>query len=184
MQFYPLSRHFCWPKIVWSSGRRLCYTATKRLARCEARIVFPSWTAVIKKLAVYCILASCYIRFTLNICSFVHQCNIHFLFCIIRRHVSASHGLLHVWQYTLQKLVLCYADFCLCHGASHVLAMCFSTSFWRVYCNTWRWPCEAETCRRIIENKKWMCYIDGKNKYSGVSCIEFKVNELEHTYVV
>jgi hypothetical protein len=23
----------------------------------------------------YCILASCYIRFTLNICSFVHQCN-------------------------------------------------------------------------------------------------------------
>jgi hypothetical protein len=24
---------------------------------------------------VYCILASCYIRLTLNICSFVHQCN-------------------------------------------------------------------------------------------------------------
>jgi hypothetical protein len=24
---------------------------------------------------IYCILASCYIRFTLNICSFVHQCN-------------------------------------------------------------------------------------------------------------
>jgi hypothetical protein len=24
---------------------------------------------------VFCILASCYIRFTLNICSFVHQCN-------------------------------------------------------------------------------------------------------------
>jgi hypothetical protein len=23
---------------------------------------------------LYCILASCYIRFTLNICSFVHQC--------------------------------------------------------------------------------------------------------------
>jgi hypothetical protein len=33
--------------------------------------------------------------------------------------------------------------------------------------NTWRWSCEAETCRRLIENKKWMCYIDGqKNKYS------------------
>jgi hypothetical protein len=28
-------------------------------------------------------------------------------------------------------------------------------------------PCEAETCRRLIEYKKWMCYIDGqKNKYS------------------
>jgi hypothetical protein len=26
-------------------------------------------------ITVYCILASCYIRFTLNICSFVHQCN-------------------------------------------------------------------------------------------------------------
>jgi hypothetical protein len=31
-----------------------------------------------------------------------------------------------------------------------------STSFWRVYYNTWRWPCEAEICRRIINNKKWM----------------------------
>jgi hypothetical protein len=30
-----------------------------------------------------------------------------------------------------------------------------------------RWPCEAEACRRLIENKKWMCYDDGqKNKYS------------------
>jgi hypothetical protein len=30
-----------------------------------------------------------------------------------------------------------------------------------------RWPCEAETCRRLMENKKWMCYIDGqKSKYS------------------
>jgi hypothetical protein len=44
----------------------------------------------------HCILASCYIRFTLNICSFVHQCNIHFLLFIIRRHVSASHGHLQV----------------------------------------------------------------------------------------
>jgi hypothetical protein len=28
---------------------------------------------------------------------------------------------------------------------------------WMFY-NTWRWSCEAETCRRLIENKKWMCY--------------------------
>jgi hypothetical protein len=46
---------------------------------------------------IYCILASCYIRFTLNICSFVHQCNTFtFLFYINRRHVSASHGHLQV----------------------------------------------------------------------------------------
>jgi hypothetical protein len=36
------------------------------------------------------------ISFSLNICSFVHQCNIHFLLFIIRRHVSASHGHLQV----------------------------------------------------------------------------------------
>jgi hypothetical protein len=40
---------------------------------------------------VYCILASCYIRLTLNICSFVRQCNI-FTSWILLRHVSASHG--------------------------------------------------------------------------------------------
>jgi hypothetical protein len=45
---------------------------------------------------LYCTLASCYIRFTLNICSFVQQCNLHFLLFIIRRHVSASHGHLQV----------------------------------------------------------------------------------------
>jgi hypothetical protein len=33
--------------------------------------------------------------------------------------------------------------------------------------HTRRWPCAAETCRWLIENKKWMCYIDGQNnKYS------------------
>jgi hypothetical protein len=34
---------------------------------------------------IYCILASCYIRLTLNICSFVHQCNTftsYFLFIV------------------------------------------------------------------------------------------------------
>jgi uncharacterized protein YhhL (DUF1145 family) len=37
----------------------------------------------------------------------------------------------------------------------------------RAYYNTCRWPFEAETCLRLIENKKWMCYINGqKNKYS------------------
>jgi hypothetical protein len=60
---------------------------------------------------LYCILASCYISFTLNICSFVHQCNINLLLFIICRHVSASHGHLQVFEYTLQKLVLCYANF-------------------------------------------------------------------------
>jgi hypothetical protein len=94
--------------------------------------------------------------------------------------------------------MLCYANFCLCDVASHVLDIfswccaycqcpfvriivlslwlpcCLFTSvcitehqLWRIYNNTWRWPREAETCRRLIENKKWMCYIDGQNnKYS------------------
>jgi hypothetical protein len=31
---------------------------------------------------IYCILASCYIRFKLNICSIVHQYNIHFYFLL------------------------------------------------------------------------------------------------------
>jgi hypothetical protein len=29
---------------------------------------------------------NCFLIFTLNICSFVHQCNIHFLFVIIHIH--------------------------------------------------------------------------------------------------
>jgi hypothetical protein len=37
---------------------------------------------------VYCILASCYIPLTLNICSFVRQCNT-FTSYILLRHVSA-----------------------------------------------------------------------------------------------
>jgi hypothetical protein len=31
-------------------------------------------------------------------------------------------------------------------------------SIYKVYYNTWRWPCEAVTCRRIIKNKKWMLH--------------------------
>jgi hypothetical protein len=38
----------------------------------------------------------CFESNTLNICCFVHQCNINFLLFIIRRHVSASHGHLQV----------------------------------------------------------------------------------------
>jgi hypothetical protein len=37
---------------------------------------------------IYCILASCSIRFTLNICSFVLQSNIYFLLFIIRRQAT------------------------------------------------------------------------------------------------
>jgi hypothetical protein len=95
------------------------------------------WSSVAKELLtvsyiisfyiVYCILASYYIRFTLNICSFVYQCNINFLFFIIRRHVLASHGHLQVLQHTLQKLVLWYANFLPMSGcqscASHVLLL-------------------------------------------------------------
>jgi hypothetical protein len=33
------------------------------------------WTSYIHQMRIYCIFASCYIRLTLNICSFVNQCN-------------------------------------------------------------------------------------------------------------
>jgi hypothetical protein len=61
----------------------------------------------------------------------VHQCNIHFLYFIIRRHVSASYGHLQVLQ--LQKLVLLYAISLNMLGcqpcASHVLLLmeCFAS---------------------------------------------------------
>jgi hypothetical protein len=40
---------------------------------------------------------------------------------------------------------------------------CWSTIYLIVftlaaYIDTWKWPCEAETCRRIINNKKWMLH--------------------------
>jgi hypothetical protein len=67
-----------------------------------------------------------YRRLTLNICSFVHQCNT-FTSYILLRHVSASHGHPQLLQNTLlQKLLLCYTNFRLCDVASHVLDMCFS----------------------------------------------------------
>jgi hypothetical protein len=39
---------------------------------------------------------------------FVHQCNIHFLFFIIRRHVSASHGHLQVLYSPEAGALLCH----------------------------------------------------------------------------
>jgi hypothetical protein len=137
----------------------------------------------------YYILASCYIRFTLNNCSFVHQCNtftFYFLFSINRRHVSASRPssivivcspeagtLLCQFVAYVRVPAMCSCWWCAYCQCPFVRIFVLSlwppccTSFWRVYYNTWRWPCEAETCRRLIENKKWTCYIDGqKNKYS------------------
>jgi hypothetical protein len=70
---------------------------------------------------------------------FVHQCNIHFLFFIIRRHVSASHGHLQVLYFT-------EADALLCHFflyASHVLLLIvclLSVSVYKLYvmfCNAY-----------------------------------------------
>jgi hypothetical protein len=46
-----------------------------------------------------------------------------------------------------------------------------STSFWRVYYNTWRWPCEAETCRRIIKIKKWMLHWWTNEQILKVHCL-------------
>jgi hypothetical protein len=39
----------------------------------------------------YCILASCYIRFTLNICTFVHQCNTFTFYLILLVHMFRPH---------------------------------------------------------------------------------------------
>jgi hypothetical protein len=74
---------------------------------------------IVNTLKLYCILASCYIRFTLNICSFVHQCNMHFLFSIKqatwrpqRQHkysnertltISTTSGEAHGWQHHIGK---------------------------------------------------------------------------------
>jgi hypothetical protein len=79
---------------------------TQEILRNEHKIVFGEAKnkylrnveecVMIKFKQTYYILAFCYIRFTLNICSFVHQCNIHFLLFIIRLHVSSSHGHLQV----------------------------------------------------------------------------------------
>jgi hypothetical protein len=87
------SRHFQYS--VESCSRETNHWSLLRIKRIEPSLVFFfSKTdynlmfiyASIFVLGIYCILASCYIRFTLNICSFVHQCNqvIHFL--IIRRY--------------------------------------------------------------------------------------------------
>jgi hypothetical protein len=74
-------------------------------------------------MVIYCILASCYIRLTLNICSFIRQCKT-FTSKILLRNFSASHGHPQLLQNTLlQKLLLCYANFRLCDVASHVLDM-------------------------------------------------------------
>jgi hypothetical protein len=47
-------------------------------------------------LLIFLLLLNFVLLLLLNIRSFVHQCTIHFLFFIIRRHVSASHGHLQV----------------------------------------------------------------------------------------
>jgi hypothetical protein len=75
----------------------------------------------------------------LHICSFVHQCN------------------------TFTSYFLLIVDMFRPHTA---IFKCYSILSGR-WCSVMPMPCEAETCRRLIENKKWMCYIDRqKNKYS------------------
>jgi hypothetical protein len=104
MWYASLLSALCSNAMLYIRGRRI--NRRKETALSSDKIIFffgvsmkPSNSKcekINKSLEPYCILASCYIRFTLNICSFVHQCNIHFLSFIIRRHVSASHGHLQV----------------------------------------------------------------------------------------
>jgi hypothetical protein len=46
------------------------------------RVFLQTVHSILTHTVLYCILASCYIRFTLNICSFVHQC----------KEVNRQHG--------------------------------------------------------------------------------------------
>jgi hypothetical protein len=41
---------------------------------------------------LYCILASCYIRLTLNICSFVHQCNTFTSYILLIADIAPASG--------------------------------------------------------------------------------------------
>jgi hypothetical protein len=72
---------------------------------------------------LYCILASCYIRFTLNICSFVHQCNTFTFF--IFYYSSTCFGL--TWPSSGVTVYSPKAGALLCQFFAYVMlpAMCF-----------------------------------------------------------
>jgi hypothetical protein len=75
---------------VYHSNQQCIYIIVNSLYSCKEKFLCDSkgqrscLTKRLKviKYIVYCILASCYIRLTLNICSFVHQCNT-FTSCIL-----------------------------------------------------------------------------------------------------
>jgi hypothetical protein len=79
----------------------VCLFMLRMLMNNQFRITGPpvDWRSEIRAIVegywMYCNSASCYIRLTLNICSFVHQCNT-FTSYILLRHISASHGHLQV----------------------------------------------------------------------------------------
>jgi hypothetical protein len=51
------------------------------------------WTNKVADIrSVHCILASCYIRLTLNICSFVHQCNTFTSYFLLIVDMFRQHG--------------------------------------------------------------------------------------------
>jgi hypothetical protein len=57
---------------------RIWHTEVLHAVFCFYCLAISAWLPNVRKINVvfrYCILASCYIRFTLNICSFIHQCN-------------------------------------------------------------------------------------------------------------
>jgi hypothetical protein len=61
---------------------------------------------------------------TFNICSFVHQCNLHFLLIIIHRHVLASHGHLQVYCLEADALLCQFLPMSGCQPcASHVFLL-------------------------------------------------------------
>jgi hypothetical protein len=105
-----------------------------------------SWILNHEKLStfIYCILASCYIRLTLNICSFVRQCNT--FTSNIRKSTCRAHG----WQHHIgenwhNRATTSGGEYSITTQDGHVRPK-----------------------HVLIEFKKWMCYTDGqKNKYSA-----------------
>jgi hypothetical protein len=125
-------------------------------------------------------------KVTVNICSFVHQCNTFTSYSLLIVDMFQPHTAIFKCYSILSRSwcsvmpifacvllpAMCFC--CCCAYCQCPFVRIIMLSLWPPCClftsvllYTWRWPCEAEARRRLIENKKWMCYTDGqKNKYS------------------
>jgi hypothetical protein len=129
----------------------------------------------------------------MNICSFVHQCNIFTFYFLLfvdmfRPHTAIFRcysilsrswcSVMPIFAYVMvPAMCFCWwCAYCQCPSVNYIM-LCFVMliiyqiaifiCFYLWYTITLEDGCVRPKHRRIIENKKWMCYIDGqKNKYS------------------